>query len=109
MPVLTPVGPGTRGRAGTARGGTANHRIAPPTVWVSPIGRLLQAGKAPHASSRRRNIEAVRKPPLTGLTDRAMLAPSGVAGTDQPRSHLRDTPPRQLSDREIRTAKQSAA
>ncbi len=33
-----------------------------------------------------------RNPPLTGLTHRAMLAPSGVAGTDQPRSHLRVTP-----------------
>src|SRR6266511_3743811 len=58
VPLLTPVGRGMLGRAGTARGGTANHRIAPPTVWVNPIGRLLQAGTAPHASSRQPNGEA---------------------------------------------------
>src|SRR6266511_779044 len=77
IPVLTPVGRGMRGRAGTARGGTANRGTAPPTVWVSPIGRLLQAGTAPHAR---------------------------VASADQPRSHPARHPPRQLSDRKRRTA-----
>jgi hypothetical protein len=93
------------------RRNATGHKERDPWAVTAARLPLVDASRRAHGRmgrqrevAARRLVEAVRRPSLTGLTDRAMMAPSGVAGADQPRSHLRVTPPRQLSDREIRTA-----